>query len=122
MQEVVLMKRFMAVVCAITLFASLASFAGDHGKKMSVDEKISWMAKELSLTADQQTKLKPILENQQKQMEAVWQDASLSEDAKMAKKKEIKSATGAQIKALLSSDQQEKFAALNQPKSQTAAK
>jgi Spy/CpxP family protein refolding chaperone len=30
--------------------------------------------RELNLTADQQAKLKPILEDQQKQIEAVWKE------------------------------------------------
>jgi Spy/CpxP family protein refolding chaperone len=84
---------------------------------MTVEEKLGWMTKELNLTADQQAKLKPILEEQQKQIEAVWQDTSLTEEAKMAKKKEIKSATSTQIKALLTSEQQEKYTSLmQQPK------
>ena len=95
------MKRFITLVAMLALVASLAAFAGEQGKKMTAEEKLSWMTKELNLTADQQAKLKPILEDQQKQIEAVWKDTSLSEDAKKTKKAEIKGATNTQIKALL---------------------
>jgi Spy/CpxP family protein refolding chaperone len=108
------MKRFFTLVVMLVMLTSMASFAGEHGKKMSVDEKISWMSKELNLTADQQAKLKPILEDQQKQIETVWQDTSLTDEAKMAKKSEIKSSTSAQINALLTTEQQAKYATLQQ--------
>jgi len=115
------MRRFVSLATILVLVASIAAFAGDHGKKMSADEKVSWMTKELNLTADQQAKLKPILEDQQKQIEAVWQDTSLSEDAKMARKKEIKQNTSTQIKALLTTEQQDKYASMSQQKTQQSA-
>ena len=46
---------------------------------------------------------------------------ALSEDQKMAKKSEIKESTNTQIKAMLTTDQQEKFAALSQPKAKESA-
>lgn len=116
------MKRFVSLLMVLTLALSVASFAGEQGKKMSAEEKTAWMAKELNLTADQQAKVKTILSEQQKQIEAVWQDASLSDDAKKAKKMEIKSSTSSQIKALLNTDQQEKYAAMSQPQTKEAAK
>ena len=116
------MKRFVSLAAIVVLVASIAAFAGDHGKKMTVDEKLTWMSQELNLTADQQAKLKPILEDQQRQIEAVWQDASLSDDAKMAKKKEIKASTSTQIKAVLNTEQQEKYASMSQQQPKQAAK
>lgn len=116
------MKRFVSLLMVLMLAVSIVSFAGDHGKKMTADEKAAWMAKELNLTADQQAKLKPILAEQQRQIEAVWQDSSLSDDAKKAKKMEIKNSTQTQIKALLNTEQQEKYAAMSQPQPKQAAK
>lgn len=115
------MKRFISLVAMLALVASITAFAGEHGKKMTAEEKLTWMSKELNLTADQQTKLRPILEDQQKQIEAVWADTSLTDDAKKAKKTEIKSATNAQINALLDTQQQEKFASLTQQATKEAA-
>ena len=116
------MKRFISLVVMLVMLTAMTSFAGEHGKKMSVDEKIGWMSKELNLTSDQQAKLKPILEDQQKQIEAVWKDSSLTEEAKMAKKSEIKSSTNTQINAMLNADQQAKFASLQQQSKSTTAK
>jgi Spy/CpxP family protein refolding chaperone len=116
------MKRFITLVAMLALVASLATFAGEQGKKMTAEEKLSWMTKELNLTADQQAKLKPILEDQQKQIEAVLQDSSLTDDAKKTKKAEIKGETNTQIKALLDTTQQEKFAASAKPAKEAAAK
>jgi len=115
------MKRVLSLVVILVMAISIASFAGEHGKKMSVDEKVSWMSKELNLTSDQQVKLKPILEEQNRQIEAVYQDTSLNDDAKKAKKMEIKNSTNTQIKALLNSDQQEKLAAMNEKNKQQAS-
>ena len=115
------MKRFVSLVVMLVMLTAMASFAGEHGKKMSVDEKISWMSKELNLTADQQAKLKPILESQQQQIETVWKDSSLTDEAKMAKKTEIKSSTSTQINALLNAEQQAKYATLQQQSKPTTA-
>jgi Spy/CpxP family protein refolding chaperone len=116
------MKRFISLAVMLVMLTTMASFAGEHGKKMSVDEKISWMSKELNLTADQEAKLKPILEDQQKQIESVWKDSSLTDEAKMAKKSEIKASTNTQINALLNAEQQAKFATLQQQSKGTTAK
>ena len=115
------MKRLISSVVMLVMLTTMASFAGEHGKKMTVDEKISWMSKELNLTADQQTKLKPILESQQQQIETVWKDTSLTDEAKMAKKTEIKSSTSTQINALLNAEQQAKYATLQQQSKPTTA-
>jgi Spy/CpxP family protein refolding chaperone len=120
-KEVTAMKRFISFVVMLVMLTAMASFAGEHGKKMSVDEKISWMSKELNLTADQQAKLKPILESQQQQIETVWKDSSLTDEAKMAKKTEIKSSTSTQINALLNAEQQAKYATLQQQSKPTTA-
>lgn len=118
------MKRLVSIAVVFVLAMSIASFAGEHNKKkMNIEEKTAWLAKELKLSDTQQASLKPILEEQQKQMEAVWKDASLNEEAKMAKKKEIKSDTDAKIKALLNTEQQEKYATLmTQPKKEKPVK
>lgn len=118
------MKRLVVLVTVLVLMMSVASFAGDHGKKkMTAEEKSAWMAKELNLSADQQAKLTPILADQQRQIEAVWQDTSLTDEQKKARKMEIKSSTSTQIKALLNTEQQEKYASMTQQQTkETAAK
>ena len=48
------------------------------------------MTKRYNLSSDQQAQIKPILANQQQQMQALRQDSSLSREDKMAKVKSIR--------------------------------
>ena len=68
----------------------------------------------LDLTADQQAKNKPILEAETTQMQANRQDASLTQPDKMAKNKAIREDANTQINAILTPDQQTKFAAMQE--------
>lgn len=70
------------------------------------------LTKELDLTADQQAKIKPILEATRTQMQANRQDTTLTPQEKMAKNKELRDSQQSQIKALLTPDQQTKYEAL----------
>jgi protein CpxP len=76
---------------------------------MSVDDQVKHLTKKLNLSADQQTKLKPILEDQRKQMEAVHNDSSLSRDDRMTKMQGLRQSTDTQIKSVLNDDQQKSF-------------
>jgi hypothetical protein len=76
---------------------------------MSVDDQIKHLSKKLNLSDDQQTKLKPILEDQRKQMEAVHNDSSLSRDDRMTKMQSLRQSTDTQIKSVLNDDQQKTF-------------
>ncbi len=67
---------------------------------------------ELSLTADQQAKVKPILEASHAQMQTIRQDVSLTKEDKMAKMKDARESMHSQINALLDPDQQTKYAAM----------
>ena len=67
------------------------------------------LTKELNLTPDQQSQVKPVMEDTRSQMKAVREDASLTPDQKKAKAKEIREATNAKIKALLTPEQQQKM-------------
>ena len=75
----------------------------------TVDDQVKHMAKKLNLSDDQQAKLKPILEDQRKQMEQIRDDSSLSRDDRFSKMKSVHENSAAQIKALLNEDQQKKF-------------
>ena len=69
---------------------------------------------ELSLTPDQQAKIKPILETFHTTMQAVRQDTSLTPQDKMAKIKDARASETTQINAILTPDQQTKFAAFQE--------
>ena len=68
------------------------------------------MTKRYSLSSDQQAQIKPILANQQQQMQALRQDSSLSREDKMAKMKSIREDSSSKIQALLNDSQKQKFA------------
>ena len=47
-----------------------------------VDERLKWLSQQLNLTKDQKNQLKPILAGEFKQMRAVGEDVSLTQDQK----------------------------------------
>jgi len=87
---------------------------GHHRGMPSVDDQVKHLTKKLDLTDDQQTKLKPILEDQHKQMEQIHNDSSLSRDDRFSKMQQVWQTTDTQIKALLTPDQQKKFDQMRQ--------
>ncbi len=75
----------------------------------SVDDQIKHLSKKLSLSDDQQAKLKPILEDQRKQMEAIHSDTSLSREDRFSKMQALRQSSDAQIKGVLNEEQQKNF-------------
>jgi Spy/CpxP family protein refolding chaperone len=67
------------------------------------------IAEQLNLTDDQKPKVKAIIEDQRKKMGDLRQDTSLSREDKMAKRKAIQDDTVAQMKAVLTADQFQKW-------------
>jgi Spy/CpxP family protein refolding chaperone len=73
------------------------------------ESRLEEMSKQLNLTDDQKTKLKPILQDEAQQLQAVHNDASLSQDQKKAKAKEIHAAFKPQVNNVLTPDQQKQW-------------
>ena len=69
----------------------------------SVDDQIKHLSKKLNLTDDQQAKLKPILEDQRKQMEQIHGDSSLSREDRFSKMQALRQSSDTQIKGVLCS-------------------
>jgi Spy/CpxP family protein refolding chaperone len=84
---------------------------GGGGRRgpMSPDEQLKRMTKEFNLTADQQTKIKPILVDAQKKMEDARNDSTGDRQAMRQKVMQIRQDTNDQIRALLDDTQKEKF-------------
>lgn len=120
-----------ALICGVTIAISPALFAqdssastssgssatapaagGHHG--FSADDMLAHLTKALSLTDDQQAKIKPILADEHEKIQAIRQDTSVSKADMGAKIKPIRDAANDQIKALLTPDQVTKFEALQQ--------
>ena len=81
-----------------------------HGPMMpSVDDQIKHLTKKLNLSDDQQAKLKPILEDQHKQMETIHDDSSLSREDRFSKMQALRQSSDTQIKGVLNEDQQKNF-------------
>jgi len=116
------MKRAMICVLAVmvtcggTALYAQTSDAGmahagppPHRMAMSPEQRLQRLTKALNLTSDQQQKVKPILENESQQMQAMRQDSSMSQQDRWNKIKSIHEDTTSQIKAVLNPDQQAKY-------------
>lgn len=125
------MKKIQWMFTAIVLSLSLAAFGqgtgdtqsgqGEHhgrgqgrGQGMSADQQLDHMSQALNLTDDQKAKIKPILEDQDKQMHQLMQDTSVSQQDKRSKMREIHENTMSQIKPILNSDQQKKLESMHE--------
>jgi Spy/CpxP family protein refolding chaperone len=118
-------KRFITLLLVLTMVAlcSVAIYAqdqnagqgGEHrGERMgrgpmNSQAMLDHLTKELTLTKDQQDKIKPILDDQQKQVQALRDDTSSDQQTRRSKMQDIHKSTVDQIKAVLNSDQQTKF-------------
>ena len=68
----------------------------------------------LNLTDEQKTKLRPIIADENQQMEAVRNDSTLTTDQKVAKANQIRETASPKIKAVLTPEQLQKLADLQQ--------
>jgi Spy/CpxP family protein refolding chaperone len=112
----------LAVLLAIPLMTSNSSAAqyqeggpgGGQGRggprgPMSPDDQLKRMTKDFNLTADQQSKIKPILVDEQKKMEDLRNDSTLDRQAMRGKMMQIRKDTNEQVRAQLDDKQKEKF-------------
>lgn len=81
---------------------------GHHGG----GDQLARLTTALDLTPDQQTQIKPILETFHTTMQSVRQDTTLAPADKMSKIKDARETETTAINAILTPDQQTKFAAL----------
>jgi Spy/CpxP family protein refolding chaperone len=84
---------------------------GEGGRRgqMSPDDRLKRMTKEFNLTADQQSKIKPILMDEQKKMEDLRDDSGGDRQTMRGKMMQIRQDTNDQVRALLDDKQKEKF-------------
>jgi len=84
-----------------------------RGPGMSPDAMVESMTKELGLSEEQQTKIKEILTKQQADMKAV-RDQQLPREEAMPKMREIRDNATKAINAVLTPDQQKKYAEMQE--------
>ena len=125
-------KLYLVLATAVMLIFSMGAFAGvaqepqqppehsgagqGHGSgegrgqgMMTPEAMLEHLTKELNLTEDQQTKIKPVLEEHLKQMDQTRQDTSLPREDRRAKMKQIHEDMISQTRPILNPDQQKKL-------------
>ena len=104
--------------CGSTLMAKDANEPNKPKHKMRdqqrpmkdrTEKRLEEMTKRLNLTKEQQEVIKPILQDENKQIEAVMKDQTLTREQKQPKIQEIRKASMAKIDAQLTPEQQEKI-------------
>ena len=96
---------------AVSAVAQDATPAAATAPRFTPDQVLARYGKVLSLTDDQKVKLKPIIADRQQGMEDIKADTSRPRD-KMKKMQSLKASTDARINAILTPDQQKKYAAM----------
>lgn len=76
---------------------------------MSPADQVKELTDRLSLTDDQQGKIKTILEDIRDQMQKIRSDDSLSQEDKMTKGRSLRETANGKIRDLLTDDQKKKF-------------
>lgn len=126
-------KRRMAIV-TVAVLAALAGMAQavfaqtDQGqgagpgqmkgpgqmRKMGAANRLGRLTTQLNLTEAQQAQIKPMLEDEEKQLKALRGDATLSPLQKRDKAREVRQATFEKIKPILTPEQQKKHDAMRE--------
>ena len=78
----------------------------------NMDDMMQELTTKLNLTADQQTKIKSIMEEQHQKMRATMNDQSLSKEDKHAKMKSMHDSVHAKVREVLTDEQKPKFDAM----------
>ena len=86
----------------------------DPETKAKVQAKLQELSTELNLTDDQKTQLKPVLQDEYKQLKAVKGDTTMSADQKKAKAAEIHEGAKSQMGSILTAEQKQKLAAMKE--------
>jgi len=114
--------RFLPLLALTTSLAAIrpsAAAADDHAAppaaaKPGHGDRLAKMAEELNLTDAQKDQIRPILKDSMTQRKALQGDATLTEEQKKAKMKELRTATHDKIFAVLTPEQQTKFDAMKE--------
>ena len=119
------MNTLKRLTLALTLAAGLSSTAlladpssasaGEHADKSEKKSRVSRVEKlnaELTLTDDQKTQIAAIHKEENAALKVISDDKALDRSGKIAKNKEIRAAHAANVRALLTLNQQMKFDAL----------
>lgn len=90
-------------------------------RMMDPDKRLAHMTKRYKLTADQQSQIKPILQDEQQQMQSMRSDTSTSREDRRSKMMSLHQTTNQKIEAVLTDEQKQKFDADQQKMQQRRA-
>lgn len=76
------------------------------------ERQLQHLTKRLGLTSEQQSQIRPALVEQQQQMQALWQDSSLSRQERRARMRTIRTDTQTKIEAVLNDQQKQSYEAM----------
>ena len=99
----------LGLAAALTVPGALAkpqTASQTAGKEMGMHDKMQAAVESLNLTDDQKAKVKDIFADAKTKKQALSNDASLNEEQKKAKMKELHSATMAKLNEVLTPEQQ----------------
>ncbi len=102
------MNRIRSAAIALVMLLSFAALA-QQTQMPSVDDHLAWLTTQLNLTADQQTKLRPIVQKMQDNMQKVNNDQTLSDDARHQKMQAVHSEAIKAARPYLTAEQQQKL-------------
>jgi Spy/CpxP family protein refolding chaperone len=120
------MSKFAILVVVAGLLASLSAFAQDssqpapatpaapaakhaHRQGDRAEQRLNRLSKKLNLTDDQKEKIRPILQDEDKQLTEMEADSALTAQQKHKKTKEIRRSSRSQLVAILTPEQKEKL-------------
>lgn len=95
-----------AMLCTLPIFAQQGAVA--HATP-SVDDHLRMLSQKLDLTAEQQEKARPILEEMQAGMQKIADDKSLTHDAAMAQMHPVFMKADKKMRVFLTDDQKKKL-------------
>ena len=107
-------KSLLQIISALTISAAMATTtlaAGQVSPEAVSKGMLTALNNQVSLSADQQEKAKPIIDKHVADLEAVKNDATLDKAAKRAKVVQLRQQYVTDINGVLTPDQQKKWAA-----------
>jgi hypothetical protein len=110
----------LGAVCARAASIPVQNQEQGSGSASGVEDRLKDLTEKLSLTDDQQAKLRPILEDEQQQLQA--KDNSLSPQDRQSRLNRIRVSTNSKIRDLLNDDQKYKFDQMMEKERQERAK
>lgn len=87
---------------------------GGHRHAPSPERQLKHLTRALDLTSDQQAQIKPILEEQDQQMKALWQNDSLSRQDRRQQMMQLHRDSKTKIEAVLTDEQKQKYEQMEQ--------